>query len=260
MVLQKILNSADIQVIAVVESHCIKRRNTWWFYDVIDLIRSSGLRYACYLLWITDIFSMLAPLLGGVSIRRLCKQYRLPVIKTSDVNSSESINKINQLLLDSDRSATYFVTTMFNQKLSASLLSIEALQFINLHPGSLPDYRGVDPVLAAMLNGEQYGSVSLHQTIEQLDTGKILAQQSVAIQCDDTLLANNKRFFEAAGSMLVDWLLSANKAAACEQSGEPHYYGWPTSKEVMLVAGLFSLRKWRQLILPVIKSKAGSKT
>jgi len=248
-VLQKLIGSDGIEVVAVVESQCVKRRNTLWVVDVFDLIRHSGLRYACYLLWITDIFSVLARCFGGVSVKSLCKKNTLPIIKTKDVHSNKTIKEL-ELVVSANKSAnTYFVTAMFNQKLSARFLATEDIQCINVHPGSLPDYRGVDPVLAALQNGEQTGCVSLHQTVEELDAGKVLAQHAVAIDASDSLLLNNKRFFGVAANMLVEWLQMNDKPSPKMQQGNAHYYGWPSRKEVAQVPRLLSIRRWRELLL-----------
>ena len=49
-------------------------------------------------------------------------------------------------------------------------------QILNLHNGPLPKYRGVRPINWALKNGEKEHGVTIHQIIESIDAGPIIAQ------------------------------------------------------------------------------------
>ena len=250
-VLSKILHDDTVEILGVVESLAVKRRGSRWLSDVWSLIRGSGLRYAIYLFWITDFFECRARMFGSESFYSLYKKYKLAVIKTDDVNSESSIRRVKQLACSSKdseayESVIYFVTVMFNQKLSKDFLGLECLQCINLHPGDLPEYRGVDPVLEALVNDEGKAVVSLHVTSEAIDQGDVLSQGEVKLDLAKSLVKNNRIVFEEGATVLIDWLkkngcATLESAQKVEQVGRCAYYGWPCVKKVRSIPKLFSV-------------------
>jgi methionyl-tRNA formyltransferase len=66
----------------------------------------------------------------------------------------------------------------FNWRLSAEILALPKLGVLNIHPSSLPRYRGPAPELWAIRNGDSSIGVTIHRMDEGLDTGPILAQRS----------------------------------------------------------------------------------
>jgi methionyl-tRNA formyltransferase len=57
---------------------------------------------------------------------------------------------------------------------------------INLHGSLLPNYRGAAPIHWAVINGEKETGVSTFFLRQQIDTGNIIEQASVAIGANDT--------------------------------------------------------------------------
>ena len=57
-----------------------------------------------------------------------------------------------------------------------------ALGTFNLHASLLPQYRGAAPINWAIINGEKFSGVTTFLLDEQIDTGKILFQESCAIE------------------------------------------------------------------------------
>ena len=58
---------------------------------------------------------------------------------------------------------------------------------INVHPSLLPKYKGLNVVERAMEAGETVTGCTVHYVTEELDGGKIIAQQEVPILPDDTV-------------------------------------------------------------------------
>lgn len=52
---------------------------------------------------------------------------------------------------------------------------------LNIHDSLLPAYAGFSPLIWALINGESHVGVTAHMMDEHLDTGPIIAQQSVAV-------------------------------------------------------------------------------
>ena len=58
---------------------------------------------------------------------------------------------------------------------------------INVHPSLLPKYKGLNAVEQAMDSGDSVTGCTVHYVTEELDGGKIIAQQEVPILPDDTV-------------------------------------------------------------------------
>ena len=74
----------------------------------------------------------------------------------------------------------------FSYIIPKSLLNLLPGGFINFHYGLLPQYRGVNPVLAQMLAGEKESGITVHVVDENIDTGPVVMQQKIPIDDRDT--------------------------------------------------------------------------
>jgi phosphoribosylglycinamide formyltransferase-1 len=59
-------------------------------------------------------------------------------------------------------------------------------KIINIHPSLLPDYKGLNTHKRAIIAGEKYSGCTVHYVTEELDGGKIIAQEKVSISPSDT--------------------------------------------------------------------------
>ena len=78
---------------------------------------------------------------------------------------------------------------------------------LNMHPGLLPEYRGLSSACWAVLEGGGVGA-TLHFVDEGIDTGPIVARRSVPVLHGDTFERLQGRILEANLDMLVDALRS----------------------------------------------------
>jgi methionyl-tRNA formyltransferase len=58
---------------------------------------------------------------------------------------------------------------------------------INLHASLLPNYRGAAPINWAVINGEKETGVTTFKLQHEIDTGKIIFQEKIAIKEDETV-------------------------------------------------------------------------
>jgi methionyl-tRNA formyltransferase len=78
------------------------------------------------------------------------------------------------------------VVAAFGQILPQSILEIPPLGCINIHPSLLPKYRGVAPVPAAILSGDEFTGVSIMLMDKGVDTGPLLSRAQIPILTQDT--------------------------------------------------------------------------
>jgi hypothetical protein len=65
--------------------------------------------------------------------------------------------------------------------LDSEMLSLPRKGWVNAHPGLLPEYRGAEPVLWALKNGDPQGA-TVHLLDEGIDTGPILLKREMPPQ------------------------------------------------------------------------------
>ena len=86
------------------------------------------------------------------------------------------------------------------------LIETARIGVLNAHPGLLPAYRGVDVVAWAVHNGDPVG-VTMHFVDDGVDTGGIIAQETLTPQPGDGLAELSTRAEELAGRLMAQALL-----------------------------------------------------
>ncbi len=74
---------------------------------------------------------------------------------------------------------------------------------VNLHASLLPDYRGAAPINRAVMNGEKCSGVSTFLLSHEIDTGKVIFQEKVAIREDMTAGDLHDLLMERGAGLLV---------------------------------------------------------
>jgi methionyl-tRNA formyltransferase len=144
------------------------------------------------------------------------KSVGLPVYQPEKARDPEFLKAFEALKPD------VAITAAYGQILTPEFLKIPTRATINIHPSLLPKYRGATPVPAALLAGEKVSGVTILFTVQKLDAGAIILQESLAIdpqECADALTA---RYF-ALGSKLL--------FPALEKLQDPSFAGTPQDEE-----------------------------
>jgi methionyl-tRNA formyltransferase len=74
--------------------------------------------------------------------------------------------------------------------------------WLNVHPSLLPRWRGAAPVERAILAGDTETGVTIHETVKELDAGRIAAQEGFALTDEDDAGAVFARTAELAVELL----------------------------------------------------------
>lgn len=111
--------------------------------------------------------------------------------------------------------------------LSDKILAIPRSGCINLHMGLLPEYRGVNGIRWALLNGEEKTGVTLHYMDSGIDTGDIIARVAFPITAEDDILSLMKKSKMAGLHLLKNcWpqISSGEVHAAPQDESVAKYY------------------------------------
>jgi methionyl-tRNA formyltransferase len=222
-VMARLLADSRVEVVGVVLSTRVLGKRDGWLRGVWALYRRSGLRYLLYLWTATG----LSEWLRRDSLLDRAKAAGIPVHRCGDINDPAGLTFIDrcrpQLLL----------SAFFNQRIGRDVLCLPSAGAVNIHPSLLPDFKGVDPVFFARLQGVKSLGVTLHRVVQELDAGPILAQAGMAVAPSDSVLSVTARLFERGTELLLDRLgaiLAGDPGTA--QQGAGSYDSWPSSGQV----------------------------
>ena len=94
------------------------------------------------------------------------------------LNNEAEINRIKSFKPD------VIIVVAYGKIIPDSIISIPK-EIINIHPSSLPKYRGAAPIERTIENGEKEIDICIIKVIKELDAGDILTKQTLQISKDD---------------------------------------------------------------------------
>ena|SRR5436190_8493430 len=74
----------------------------------------------------------------------------------------------------------------FMRVLTAGFVARWSGRLINIHPSLLPAFKGLDTHARALAAGAKMHGATVHFVVPELDSGPIIAQESVAVEAGDT--------------------------------------------------------------------------
>jgi hypothetical protein len=108
--------------------------------------------------------------------------------------------------------------------------------FVNLHPGLLPWYRGVNTFLRAMQRRDTFTGFSLHHLEPDWDTGPIIGQARFPLSYSRSVHENMMAHATDAASLIMDLVgqVAAGQSvrARPQDHGAAEYFSYPTESEL----------------------------
>ncbi|MFR7764739.1 MAG: methionyl-tRNA formyltransferase [Anaerococcus obesiensis] len=134
------------------------------------------------------------------------KQYALDnnieVVTPDSINTDEFINLLKEKNID------YIVVVAFGQLIKEKLLEEYKNKIINLHPSSLPKYRGSSPVQFSLLNGDKKTHASAMLIEKGMDSGDILNQKEVEIKAEDDFTSLSEKLSKIGSEVILESVLN----------------------------------------------------
>src|ERR1041385_6354064 len=100
------------------------------------------------------------------------------------------------------------------RKLPEAVWRLPKYGTINLHASLLPDYPGAAPINHAIINGEKKTGVTTFFINDKIDTGKIILQEKVSIEENDTAGTLHDKLMKTGAAMLLETVKQIQKDAA----------------------------------------------
>jgi hypothetical protein len=115
--------------------------------------------------------------------------------------------------------------------LKSEALAAPRITCLNVHTGALPKYRGVEPVVRALLAGDPMIGVSVHTMTESIDEGRLLAQRLVPRE--RTVFDCYRATFAVVPDLVEDALAEIERDGVGTELPDGHpYFGPLKSSEV----------------------------
>lgn len=103
----------------------------------------------------------------------------IPVVDVGNINSQTAANELRKLRAD-------LGVVLGTRILKRSTFAVPAMGSINLHKGKVPEYRGQPAGFWEIYDGESTAGVTVHFVDDDLDTGDIVGEATVAIHPKDS--------------------------------------------------------------------------
>jgi len=120
----------------------------------------------------------------------------LNILQPTNLKDTEFIAELSELKPDLQ------IVVAFRM-LPALVWKIPSLGTFNLHASLLPQYRGAAPINHAIINGEKETGVTTFLIDEKIDTGRILFQEAVKIENDETAGSLHDKLMETGGKLVL---------------------------------------------------------
>lgn len=111
----------------------------------------------------------------------IAKEHGVPCYDINDIHEQKNIAMLHALKPD------ILLSNHFNQILKKEVLQIPTLGTFNLHPGKIPEYKGLFPTFWAILKGEKVLGATLHKVDTGIDTGEVIEETTFRISKNTTL-------------------------------------------------------------------------
>ena len=155
--------------------------------------------------------------LAPSAVKALAQERGLALFQPAGLKDAATQQRLRAL------GADLMVVAAYGLILPEPVLQAARLGAINIHASLLPRWRGAAPVQRAILAGDAHTGISIMQMDRGLDTGPILAAESLAIGADDTGASLQAKLADLGARLIVATLTRLERgklpATAQEETG-----------------------------------------
>jgi len=227
ILLRELLSVPDLKFVGIILSNRVFYKKCNFISGAIRFFLYCGVFYTVYIWLITTFAEFLGLFTKTGSLKFLAKKHDIPLLKTRDVNSPVSIDFIRNLKPD------LLLSAHFDQLLRPPLCDGQEFAAVNIHPSKLPEHKGLEPVIFALLNQESGISVTLHRTSSTFDSGNIIDTTTIQHLPNESVFAITRRLMHSAGFIFkgaIPNLLNRNSGTPQSHSGS--YNSWPSPQNI----------------------------
>jgi methionyl-tRNA formyltransferase len=227
LALRVLQESVALQIVGVVRSRRVMLRGAGFMRGAAAYFLRCGVVYTVYIWTITTFAEFVGLFTGTGSITARAKRAGIPILHTRDLNDERGQKFIRNL------KPNLVVSAHFDQRLYPPLCDGPELAVVNLHPSALPFYRGLEPVLHAMKDGDNRIGVSVHRLTESIDSGAIIASEQSEPDPKHSVLRATYELVRRGAELLASNLNKAARSGEAQnQISGGSYYSWPRGRDI----------------------------
>jgi methionyl-tRNA formyltransferase len=164
-------------------------------------------------------------------VKALAIEHGLQVLQPVRLNDPATVEHLRSLTPE------LMVVAAYGLILPQAVLDLAPRGAINIHASLLPRWRGAAPIQRAILAGDTRTGITLMQMDAGLDTGAMLAQDSITVSPDETAGSLHDRLAALGARMTVDLLrkLQSEAVMAKPQPGDGVTYARKIDKNEALL-------------------------
>ena len=133
-------------------------------------------------------------------VETLAKKLNLPII------FANTKKELDEIIDNHNFESRLGIIVDYGVIVSDKIINKFELGILNSHFSLLPQWRGADPITFSVLSGQSKTGVSLMLIEPTLDTGKLIAQESLTIKNDDTTPILTKKLVDLSNQMLINYI------------------------------------------------------
>jgi methionyl-tRNA formyltransferase len=127
-------------------------------------------------------------------------KHAVPVIQPADSDQLRELFKTNSF------ASQLGVVVDYGLLIPAPVIDYFRLGIVNSHFSLLPEWRGADPITAAILSGQKVTGVSLMLIVPKLDAGPLIAQETYSLPSSINVLALTEALISLSNKLLQSTL------------------------------------------------------
>jgi methionyl-tRNA formyltransferase len=131
------------------------------------------------------------------AVKALALEHGLDVYQPAGLKDAQLQQRLRAL------DADLMVVAAYGLILPEPVLAAARLGAVNIHASLLPRWRGAAPIQRALLAGDAHSGISIMQMDRGLDTGPVLAAESVDIAADETGASLHEKLAELGARLVV---------------------------------------------------------
>ncbi len=133
-------------------------------------------------------------------VKRFAAEHGLPVFQPATLKTPDALERLRAAAPE------VLVVAAYGLILPPPVLEVAPYGSINIHASLLPRWRGAAPIQRAILSGDRRTGISIMQMDVGLDTGPVLARESLAIEDEDDAGTLHDKLAALGARMIVETL------------------------------------------------------
>ena len=151
-----------------------------------------------------------------------------------DIRCPDQINDQKELEYIKKIKPDVIVVVAYGKILAKELLSIERLNFLNIHASLLPRWRGAAPIQRALMEMDKETGISIMKIVSKLDAGPFMLQEKINIEKKDDFISLSNKLSKLGSKLILkslDIIEAKNQKFKDQNENEATYANKITKEE-----------------------------